>query len=200
MRLLLLGSILAAGATGLLAPIARAADPDVPTPPAPPPPAAQRNPAAPPETDQFAFLIGTWDCSARFLTADGSYAETEATWIGTWILDGWAIQDFWIRTKSDGTQFQGTNIRSFNPGTGKWDNRWLPMGTLRWSYYESGMVGDTMVMTGGEGTDSRGPYVDRNTFHDIGPDGWSWRKDRSYDGGETWVEGVGLIDAVRAGS
>jgi hypothetical protein len=27
---------------------------------------------------------------------------------------------------------------------------------------------------------------------------WSWRKDRSYDGGETWIEGVGYIEATRA--
>ncbi len=56
-----------------------------------------------------------------------------------------------------------------------------------------------MVMTGGEGTDPNGDYIDRNTFHDIQADSWSWRKDRSYDGGKTWLEGVAVIRAVRAG-
>lgn len=55
-------------------------------------------------------------------------------------------------------------------------------------------------MTGGEGRDARGACIDRNTFHDIADDRWSWRKDRSYDGGKTWIEGVGFIDATRVKS
>ena len=62
---------------------------------------------------------------------------------------------------------------------------------------ESGRIPDTMVMTGGGGTDSFGDFIDRNVFHDIGPDRFSWRKDRSWDGGETWIEGVAVIEAVR---
>jgi hypothetical protein len=156
------------------------------------------NPAAPKETAQFRFLVGNWDCKTRFMKADGkSYAEGTARWNGYYILDGWAIQDDWISAQPDGTEGHGTNIRSFNPKTGKWDNRWLPAGSLQWKYYQSEQVGDTMVMTGGEGKDARGEYVDRNTFYDIAQDSWSWRKDRSYDGGKSWVEGIGYIHATR---
>lgn len=42
-----------------------------------------------------------------------------------------------------------------------------------------------------------GDYIDRNIFSDIGPESWHWRKDRSYDGGKTWLEGVAFIDATR---
>jgi hypothetical protein len=155
------------------------------------------NPGAPAETAQFAFLVGEWHCETRFMRPDGSgYNEGEATWTGRFILDGWAIQDIWA-SGSGGSTFRGTNIRSFNPRTGKWDNRWLPSGTLQWKYYEATKQEDTMVMIGGEGTDARGPYIDRNVFHDITPDHWQWRKDRSYDGEKTWVEGIGYIDATR---
>ena len=54
-----------------------------------------------------------------------------------------------------------------------------------------------MVMTGGEGTDQRGDFIDRNTFYEIKENSWRWRKDRSYDGGDTWIEGVGFIEATR---
>lgn len=160
--------------------------------------AAGPNPKAPKETAQYAFIIGTWDCKTRFMNAEGGYSEGSATWTGSWILDGWAVQDVWVESDTDGTVFYGTNIRSFNPKTGKWDNRWLPQVTLQWKYYESEQRGDTMVMTGGEGKDSRGAFIDRNTFYDIGDNGWKWRKDRSYDGGKTWIEGVGFIEATRA--
>ena len=156
------------------------------------------NPKAPPETVQFTFLVGSWDCRTRFQKPDGSgYAKGSATWTGYYILDGWAIQDDWVSTGADGKEFHGTNIRSFNQRSKKWDNRWLPAGSLEWKYFEAEEVGDAMVMIGGEGRDARGEFIDRNVFHDINPDRWSWRKDRSYDGGETWVEGVGFIEATR---
>lgn len=156
------------------------------------------NPAAPPETAQFEFIIGKWRCKTRFMTSDGTFSEGEATWIGRWTLGGWAIKDDWYSKGPDGKDFQGFNIRSFNPRTGKWDNRWLPQVTLQWRYYESEMVGDTMVMTGGTGEDANGAFTDRNTFYDITDNSWKWRKDRSYDGGQTWNEGVGFIEATRA--
>lgn len=160
---------------------------------------AGAHPDAPEETEQFAFLIGTWDCKTRFMSGpDREYSEGRASWIGRYYLDGWAIEDTWISTLPDGTTFKGANIRSFNKETGKWDNPWLPQGTLKWKHFASQMVGDTMVMTGGEGEDAVGKFIDRNTFYDINKNSWSWRKDRSYDGGKTWVEGIGYIDATRA--
>jgi len=157
------------------------------------------NPNAPAETSQFAFLIGTWDCTTRSMRPDGSgFAEGKASWTGYWILGGWAIQDDWESRQPDGTVFRGTNIRSFNPRTRKWDNRWLPAGSLQWSYFEAEQKGDTMVMIGGEGTDGAGRgYLDRNVFHEIQADSWKWRKDRSFDGGKTWLEGVAVIEARR---
>jgi len=161
--------------------------------------AAGRHPDAPPETDQFAFLIGAWDCTIRALQPDGTAGPPrKATWVGRWELEGWAIRDDWTSELPGGGVFRGFNIRSFNASTRKWDNRWLQTGSLEWKYFEAEKVGDTMVMTGGEGRDGFGDYVDRNTFFDISPDGWSWRKDRSYDGGSTWIEGVARIRAVRA--
>lgn len=160
------------------------------------------HPDAPTETSQFAFLIGTWDCTTRFMKPDGSgFTEGIATWTGYWILGGWAIQDDWKSPRPDGGFNRGTNIRSFNPKTRKWDNRWLATGGLQWVSYEAEKRDDTMVMIGGEGRDGAGrAYVDRNVFHEITEDSWKWRKDRSFDGGETWLEGVGFIEARRAGS
>jgi hypothetical protein len=156
------------------------------------------NPGAPPETEQYAFIIGEWDCKTRFMSGPGGeFTEGRATWTGEYILDGWAIQDTWVSKRPDGSESIGINIRSFNKEAGVWDNRWLAQGALKWSVFSSRMVGDTMVMTGGGGRDAVGEFVDRNTFYDIRKDSWSWRKDRSYDGGKTWNEGVGFIEATR---
>ncbi len=53
-------------------------------------------------------------------------------------------------------------------------------------------------MLGGEGSDPHGSFVDRNVFYDITAEAWKWRKDRSYDGGKTWLEGVAFVEARRA--
>lgn len=160
------------------------------------------HPDASPETWQFAFLIGAWDCATRSMKPDGSgFVDGRARWTGYWILNGWAIQDDWESTRPDGAAVHGTNVRSFNPKTQKWDNRWLSSGTLQWKYFEAERVGETMVMTGNEERDRAGrEYVDRNVFHEIGEDSWKWRKDRSFDGGQTWIEGVAFIEARRAGT
>ena len=153
------------------------------------------SPDAPPETAQFGFLVGAWSCTTRNMRPDGSLHDgPNATWTGYYILDGWAIADDWISELPDGGTYHGTNIRSFNRETGKWDNRWLSEGSLRWKYFEAEQVGDTMVMTGGEGVDAQGrKLVDRNTFYEISKSSWKWRKDRSFDGGETYIQGVGHI-------
>ncbi len=157
------------------------------------------NPEAPPETAQFGFLVGEWNCTTKFMKPDGSgYTEGKAKWTGTYTLNGWAIQDYWIGYTPDGKENHGTNIRTFNPRTKKWDNQWVASGSLQWVYFEAEKVGETMVMIGGEGKDPNGEYIDRNTFYEIGADSWRWRKDRSYDGGKTWIEGIGFIEAARA--
>jgi hypothetical protein len=159
------------------------------------PAVAGLNPAAPPETTQFAFLIGEKRCTTQQLKPDGTYTDGGAAdWNGRYILDGWAIEDEWISQLPDGTPFRGINIRSFNPETRKWDNRWLPTGNLQWKYFEAEQVGDTMVMIGGEGEDHFGSYIDRNIFSNTGNEGFDWRKDRSYDGGVSWLEGVARIE------
>ncbi len=151
------------------------------------------SPDAPKETSQFGFLVGEWSCKTRRMQPDGNLQDgADATWTGYYILDGWAIQDDW-RSSQPGSK-PGTNIRSFNPQSGKWDNRWLAAGSLQWKYFEAEQVGDTMVMTGEEEVDRQErKYVDRNIFYEIGNSAWKWRKDRSFDGGKNWVEGVAHI-------
>jgi hypothetical protein len=54
------------------------------------------HPDAPPELQQYAFIVGDWDCTTRFMKPDGSgFVEGKARWSGYWILGGTAIQDVW---------------------------------------------------------------------------------------------------------
>ena len=159
--------------------------------------AAGPHPGAPQETAQYAFMIGEWECQTMSSRPDGSVSEGRARWTARYILGGWAIQDEWVTERSGGQSFYGTNIRSFDPEKKKWNNMWLSSGSLKWTHFESEQFGATMVMIGGRGRDSVGEYLDRNTFHNISANHFDWKKDRSYDGGKTWIEGVATIAADR---
>ena len=160
---------------------------------------ATPNPKAPSETAEYAFMVGSWHCTSKSMKPDGTYSQpSKASWKGYFILDGWAIQDDWTRFDTEGKALLfGTNIRSYNQKLAKWECRWLPTGSLEWKHFLSWRDGDTMVMEG-KGSDQRGDFIDRNTFYNIAADSWSWKKDRSYDGGKTWIEKIALIEAKRA--
>jgi len=151
------------------------------------------HPDAPAQTEQFAFLVGDWDCAMKALTPDGKdTVEIQAQWSGRYILGGWAIQDHWYSERS-GVGGWGTNIRWWNTEISRWENSWLNSRANDRIHYYSDQVGETMVMIGGEGDSAFGPYVDRNTFFDISEAAFRWRKDRSFDGGESWVENVSAM-------
>jgi len=48
------------------------------------------NPNAPAALSRFAFLIGRWRCEARVRSDNGEW-QIQATWLGRFILDGYAI-------------------------------------------------------------------------------------------------------------
>jgi hypothetical protein len=53
----------------------------------------KRNPNANAEISRFAFLIGGWRFDARFKSANGEWQTFQGTWLGHYILDGYAIAD-----------------------------------------------------------------------------------------------------------
>lgn len=78
------------------------------------------------EMRAYGQFVGVWDCEVSNLMDDGSWKTTKASWRFEYILDGTAVQDFWINPV-DGSEnpLQGTNIRIYNPEKGKWQCVWL---------------------------------------------------------------------------
>lgn len=79
-------------------------------------PFGRQNPEAPPETAQFAFMIGHNDCQEeRLINATGEWISGRRSWDTSSYLDGFAIRD-------SGSAGSGTNgnVRIFDPATGQW--------------------------------------------------------------------------------
>src|SRR4029077_1232245 len=60
----------------------------------------QANPNAPASLSRFAFLIGRWRCKARVRLANGEWQTLHATWLGRFVLDGYAIADEYFDDQS----------------------------------------------------------------------------------------------------
>ena len=160
--------------------------------------ANQMHPNAPAQTAQFAFLIGDWECAAESLTPDGKQSfSSRGFWSGRWVIGGWAIQDHWYSLGPAGVAGWGTNLRWWNQELGRWENQWLQNGASQLSHFYADQVGDEMVMIGGAGDSAFGPFIDRNSFYDIGEHSWRWRKDRSFDQGQSWVSEVSTMHCQR---
>lgn len=58
------------------------------------------NTDAPSALSRFGFLIGRWRCEARVRLTNGEWQTLHATWLGRFVLDGYAIADEYRMTGS----------------------------------------------------------------------------------------------------
>lgn len=157
----------------------------------------QRNPAAPPETAQLDWMIGNWDIVSKDLQPDGSHTTSKARMTIYYVLDGFAIQeDFRALDQQGKVVFRGMAVRSFDPVAKQWTITWL-MANVPGITEVIGEFKDGQFIQTGKGFDGMGKFISRATYSGIGPDHFSFKLDRSYDNGKTWLEGFNLIEAER---
>ena len=156
------------------------------------------DPNIPPEMAQFSFLVGEFDCSWKSkIDSEGNYATgSGGKWIGKYTLNGYAFEDDWISGS-----LIGTTWRTYDRVNKRWICKWLqsgtdnPIGFTRDYFYAR--YEDNKILIDAEGKDTRGEYKDRIMFYDISDDGFKWKIERSYDGGETWIENMRIVEARR---
>ena len=145
-------------------------------------PFGRPNPAAPPEIQQFAFMIGQNDCSEdRLNGATGEWASATRTWDAYYYMNGYAIRD----TGRSGTTTNG-NIRLYDSAAGQWVVTFFAMPAFGSGVWRGGMEGENMVLRQAQkapGTDFDG--FSRLTFSNISADGFDW------DG--EWVSADGTV-------
>ena len=159
------------------------------------------HPRAPIETARFAFLLGKWKNEVRWMndTEKRTYGPAiEGIWEAEFGWDGFAINDIWRREGLPGSG--GPAWRYVDRRSGRWVMIYIPIGQPGNQIW----IMDGEIETNGEvigrfeGTDPRGrAFVQKVFFYDIEANSFLWRADRSYDGGETWIEGVAVATNTR---
>lgn len=140
----------------------------------------------PPPVTSFDFLEGSWSVTSRYREGGGAFVETtgQAT-VGTDIA-GRAIKEQWVGTRGgDPAEMRALVVPSDRPG------RWVvargdgAAGTF--DVLEGLFVDSRIVLLSRPGTRPDGGMT-RETYEEITDTAFTWRAERSDDGGSTWTE------------
>jgi hypothetical protein len=161
----------------------------------------QANPLAPAALARFAFLIGRWRCEAHVASATGDWHTFEATWLGRFILDGYAIADEFRMTGSSGELIVlGVNLRTYDATAQMWNMKWLHALAGTWvdlGPEELGGVtfdGPSIIYAFKEPMAAQA-YT-RATYTNISHTHFTWRGEKS-DNGKAWSEFM-VVEAYRS--
>lgn len=134
-------------------------------------PFGRPHPDAPPQLQEFAFMIGQNDCvDERLNQATGEWVTSARTWDAYYYLNGRAIRD----TGRSGATTNG-NVRIFDIGSGQWRVTFFASPTYGTGTWVGGMEGDNMVLRlpqKAPGTDIDG--FSTLTFSNISEQGFDW--------------------------
>jgi len=141
---------------------------------------------------QFGRYIGDWKIADEQLARDGSGwgPGKGARWIFECVGNGIAVQDYWL-PNAGGT---GTNLRTYNPDTGKWEIVWTATKLNGLMHISAAQNADGDIVM-----DILSPVQDpprRIIFFAPDDGGWDWVQQWSFDDGETWTD-VYRIRATR---
>jgi hypothetical protein len=127
----------------------------------------------------YGFLIGSWEMDTVIHLDDGSTRRDRGEIHAGWVLEGRALQDVWIIPGV----FYGTTLRAYDPGRDAWHILWIdPVMQFYPRQIGRGRGNDIVQIGAGE----NGALL-RWSFREIAAESFTWRAERSFDGGETWA-------------
>lgn len=151
------------------------------------------NPSARMENLDWGFFMGTWRGQAYSMVnvETKQYGPPgEGIWTAYYGFDGYGIQDDWM-PQQYWPGWSGPAIRGYDPINEVWNMLFIPLNSpasntwrMQGHFDEEGNLRGSF-----EGVDGAGrPFKQKIHFYNISENSFSWKADRSYDGGETWIE------------
>ena len=158
------------------------------------------HPSASPALPVFAFLIGRWNCDAKVKLEDGTWQGFRASWLGRYILDGYAIADEYRMTDADGRLIVlGENFRIYDANRQHWNLKWLNALAGTWTdlgpevlggvHWDGISISYVFLEPMAVHVYTRATYTNISSMH------FTWRGEKS-DDGKSWSEFM-VIEAQR---
>lgn len=133
-------------------------------------PFGRLNPAAPPETEEFSFMIGICDCIDSIRSADGSWISFPSIWQGKYFLNGFGIQDNYFNPRNP-----TSNIRLYDPVSKTWKVTYFQNAQ---SYFSGTWEGrkhkDKIVLERKQTSDAGEKIISRLSFYNMSHEGFDW--------------------------
>ena len=120
-------------------------------------------------------------------------------WSAVRLAEGQILDEYRVVGDNGETYYVTTTLRAYNAVLDRWDLVGMDEGNGLQDIGTARRVGTEMHIEQRFGVMSSEPSTWRIRYSDIRPDRFSWRADRSVDGGKTWVTGYQQIDARRIG-
>ena len=143
----------------------------------------------------FDYLLGDWE----FTTVSRKYGTGRGYWSAVRLVTGAVLDEFRIVGDSGETYYVTTTLRAYNAALDRWELVGMDgAGGLQdiGTGYRKGTevhIEQNFGVAGGNTSTLRIRY------YNIQPDRFSWRADRSDDGGKTWISDDQQIEARRIG-
>ncbi len=130
---------------------------------------AVANPRAAPELVQFGQFVGRWRCEL-VPRADGE-ALGVATWVWSYAMDGFAVQDLWLPEDTTGSALStGTALRIYDVENDVWRVVWTSVDKSEFAFFDARLVNNQMVMS------AQADDIDlKMVFHEITDTSFAWR-------------------------
>jgi hypothetical protein len=133
----------------------------------------------------FDRLVGTWEVEYTDFSKDGKVTHRSGEFIVGWVMDGRAMQDFWIVYPSGARKEREvyTDLRYYDPKSRTWPSTFIDVEHASVARFTGGEVGDDRIVLDTldfDGTDTRW------SINDLRSGSFVWREEESVDGGKTW--------------
>jgi hypothetical protein len=150
------------------------------------------NPHASAVLSKFAFIVGSWRGEAKVKSPQGEWQTFKASWIGRFILDGYAIADEYRMESSSGEPIVlGLNLRVYDKGRQTWAIKWLHALSGEWLDLGSPELGGVSFEEPSISYIFKEPMAElaytRATYTNISRNHFTWRGEKS-DDMQNWSE------------
>lgn len=148
--------------------------------------AAGPNPALGDSAEALGSLVGSWDVEYGFISKDGTVKHESGEYFAGWVMDGRAMQDFWIVHQSASRKQKEvyTTLRYVDPKSGIWCAAFMDPQIASVARFAGTEYGENRIAAVTH--DFSVGQDNRWSFNDIGPDSFVFRDEQSNDGGKTW--------------
>ena len=149
---------------------------------------ARVNPGAPPETAQYGFMVGEFDCAITYKSyQDGEWVVSRtgrASWDARYIMNGHAILDEFRDENGD----TNVDVRVFDAENKHWLVHYTTANPAAGQIHQANEVDGKMVMLSPREANGFA-YTERISFEPQGPDSYRWTQEIVYSESSAVVNG-----------